>query len=377
MLLRCFLTSLALVLAFSLGCSGQSLGDSLEMNSVTNSVQGVAPTEDTSAEVTRIQSSNDTQKSGTSSFPRESVTSLPREKQAQPPQIGTTPGPTEAPTLAPTPEPASDPAALVQISVGEDHVCGIRLDQKLACWRRNDHGQADPPSGEFTEVSSGRYHSCAINISQVVECWGGNSYAAASPPTDTFLQLDGYHDTYCGVQTNFAINCWGQQEYSEASWPAGRYKDLAISGSSRGCAINSVDKTVCWYGETSYTLEVLYQAISVAENGWSCGISEDGALRCWVIREAQEELLKLYGEFQSLSAGADEVACGVTIQGRLHCIADKYDLVPDEVGHLRVKAVDASYGDRVICAITETGSPICWTWDSDLNIYYLRGTKAP
>ena len=37
------------------------------------------------------------------------------------------------------------------------HSCGLRTDGTIACWGRNEDGQADPPAGRFSSVSRRRH----------------------------------------------------------------------------------------------------------------------------------------------------------------------------------------------------------------------------
>ena len=268
-----------------------------------------------------------------------------------------------------------DPDALVKISVGSNHACGIRDDQTLVCWGGNESGQANPPEGSFTEIASGNGHSCAINTEAGVECWGNNSEAAASPPTSTFLKLDGYQYTYCGVQTNYAISCWGYQS-SNGSWPAGKFQDLDIRGSDWGCAIESSQKTVCWGQSQPYAIEGRFQHISVGENDLACGVDELDVVRCWNLRQGKE-FMKLYGEYREVSIGEDSWVCAVTLNNELSCSHGIPQLLPSQLEGIKIKSFEASPNEEVACVITVGGVPFCWGWDGSGIAYSLWGTKVP
>ena len=75
------------------------------------------------------------------------------------------------------------------ISVGANHVCGVKTDGTVACWGAGttDEGcqdagencrQSRPPAGKFDQVSVGNYHSCAMTAERKVQCWG---YPGAGP----------------------------------------------------------------------------------------------------------------------------------------------------------------------------------------------------
>ena len=48
-----------------------------------------------------------------------------------------------------------------QLSAGDHHNCGLRLDGSVRCWVHNDFGQAADRPGPYVEVSAGSYHTCA------------------------------------------------------------------------------------------------------------------------------------------------------------------------------------------------------------------------
>ena len=60
------------------------------------------------------------------------------------------------------------------MSAGRYHTCGVKTDGTVACWGRNDLGQATPPGGTFTQVSAGGYHTCGVKTDGTVACWGDN-----------------------------------------------------------------------------------------------------------------------------------------------------------------------------------------------------------
>ena len=59
------------------------------------------------------------------------------------------------------------PVSFASVSVGTEHACGVRADGTLACWGRNDAGQATPPAGAFSSVSAGSSAATAASRSRV------------------------------------------------------------------------------------------------------------------------------------------------------------------------------------------------------------------
>src|SRR4051812_25619551 len=80
------------------------------------------------------------------------------------------------------------------VSVGEAHSCGLRLDGRLYCWGTNASGQlgmtqarglcgltstaceASPRAAatqeRFAQLSVGERHSCAVTVGGELRCWG-------------------------------------------------------------------------------------------------------------------------------------------------------------------------------------------------------------
>ncbi|MGB6895914.1 MAG: RCC1 domain-containing protein, partial [Dehalococcoidia bacterium] len=65
--------------------------------------------------------------------------------------------------------------------------CGVKTDGTLACWGRNDYGQATPPAGTFSQVSAGGFHNCGVKTDGTLACWGSNSDGQATPPAGTIV----------------------------------------------------------------------------------------------------------------------------------------------------------------------------------------------
>ncbi len=82
--------------------------------------------------------------------------------------------------------PAETPPAGVsfqQVTAGEYHACGIRLDGAIACWGDNSYGQTDEPAGtDFVAIDAGDDHTCAARSDGTLVCWGGEEYGEATPP---------------------------------------------------------------------------------------------------------------------------------------------------------------------------------------------------
>lgn len=140
-----------------------------------------------------------------------------------------------------------------QVSVGEEHACGIGYDSVTVCWGRPRHGalgrvdsSAPPPRGyagrpwrpidgafRFTTLSVGDLHTCAIQaVTGRVFCWGANEFgqlgignvdraaeqqdiAAHGEPKPVlgemkFTQVAAGLDHTCALTDGGEVYCWGR-----------------------------------------------------------------------------------------------------------------------------------------------------------------------
>jgi hypothetical protein len=69
----------------------------------------------------------------------------------------------------------------------------MRPNGTLACWGRNDYGQATPSAGTFKQVSAGEWYTCGVKTGGKAACWGDNTYGQATPPA-TFMPMIGEYE---------------------------------------------------------------------------------------------------------------------------------------------------------------------------------------
>jgi alpha-tubulin suppressor-like RCC1 family protein len=146
--------------------------------------------------------------------------------------------------------------AFREVSVGDDHACGVTTDDVAYCWGGNGGGQLGHRTTElcfkniipcsmrpipvaralpFREVTSGGQHTCGVTTDDIAYCWGLNSFGGlgignAKQETCSFLDAPvpctfrparvvgglafrqvsaegGSHE--CGVSTVHIAYCWG------------------------------------------------------------------------------------------------------------------------------------------------------------------------
>src|SRR5690242_6569293 len=65
---------------------------------------------------------------------------------------------------------------------GNFHTCGVQTSRTVACWGRNDLGQATAPAGTFADVSAGGSFTCGLKTDATIVCWGKNDVGQATAP---------------------------------------------------------------------------------------------------------------------------------------------------------------------------------------------------
>jgi hypothetical protein len=133
----------------------------------------------------------------------------------------------------------------VQLSAKGQHACAVRTNGELACWgagKRDDvadancplaqhYGQSDPPTGQFVQVAVGDNHGCALRVDGTVVCWGAGSDPDAPAeyphgrqavaPEGEFDELSADVTRTCGLRRSGGIQCWGSASGGGLTPPPG------------------------------------------------------------------------------------------------------------------------------------------------------------
>lgn len=241
----------------------------------------------------------------------------------------------------------------IQISGGDRHTCGVRLDQRLACWGIERYS----PPGLYQQVSAGGSHTCALSTTGSIKCWGDNSHGKANSPIgDDFVQVVAGGSFTCALRRNGLPMCWGKNHVGQSSPPQHvQLRQLSASTTDHACGIvvNNTQKLskktnqneeesipigekdgdiICWgrnrVGEAKPRRGPWWQ---VSCGQWStCAIHEAkggvaGTAECWGVK--QYSVPTQYEELVTSSFHT----CAASAEGEIHCWGDAEgsEKVPD------------------------------------------------
>lgn len=85
------------------------------------------------------------------------------------------------------PNTATQKTFSLQVSAGDRHTCGIKIDQTVSCW---GHMGFWPP-GLFQQLSVGGHHTCGLRREGTAVCWGDDLAGSTSgvPQDAVFVQV--------------------------------------------------------------------------------------------------------------------------------------------------------------------------------------------
>ena len=200
------------------------------------------------------------------------------------------------------------------LSAGDHNACTLDELGQISCWGAGagtasaganscsdpayyECGQSMPPATQgYESLAMGGYHGCTLDGAGSPICWGYSLAGAATPPLlEVFLELAGGSNHSCGITTLNMLRCWGLGTSSgncsspsfqcgQSLPPPGSYLHVEAGG-KHSCATDiATGLASCWgdnsHGQTNAPSGVAFRQLSL---GWdhSCGISEEGLLKCW------------------------------------------------------------------------------------------------
>ena len=290
------------------------------------------------------------------------------------------------------------------VSVGYEHVCGVRMDGSLVCRGNDSFGkypcdrkveglpvckvvdrlgkgfemllpigveitnedgqlfawipyQSSLPEGKFVSVSAGQFYTCALRQDSSIVCWGNDE--VPDPPGGRFVSVNAGWNHACGVMRDGSVVCWGTNSSDKATPPKGRFSSVNVSKHS-SCGVRANGSVVCWghFRDTAPT--GAFASVSVGGEGHACGLMRDDSVACWGDDE-HGQATPPEGPFVSVSAG-EYSTCGVRQDGSLVCWGEgEYGQATSPEGPF----VSVSAGDEHACGVRVDGSVVCWGDDYD------------
>ena len=281
--------------------------------------------------------------------------------------------PKDSSTAQPASPPVSPPAQpliLKQISAGDNHSCGIRDNDELLCWGDNSEGQLEVPHGRFLRVAAGGRYTCAIRTDGAVVCWGKKHWGVTDTPNGSFVQVAVSFYFACALRQDNTVACWGKH-----SEPPRDHFSAIDGGQSMLCGLSVEGKITCWgCDERDDMCDTVprgsYRMISVGGTH-ACAQDRKGKVICWGAGQRGDPMITTYGlklpsygqsvpppvEFTKLAAGQVHT-CGLSADGAIRCWGDNSEgaCSPPSQGHFVQVAAGSDFG----CGLLSTGQPMCW-----------------
>jgi alpha-tubulin suppressor-like RCC1 family protein len=198
------------------------------------------------------------------------------------------------------PERVATPDALVDLAMGDEHVCALTTKGSVICWGSNDFGQLgdgtnkdrDAPvsplgiKGNVKQVASGSFHSCALLEDGSALCWGANEAGQLGDGTKP-------------REVSALGGILGMAKIEGPSLvPSLPPAAMIKSDGNLSCALDREGKAWCWGASSGYgaalekasrqgkarpvKVQVL-QGITALALGWfhSCALLGDKSVACW------------------------------------------------------------------------------------------------
>jgi len=197
----------------------------------------------------------------------------------------------------------TDIGPLKQLAAGHAHTCAVDLNNLVHCWpehpKYNDLGQTQVPQnlGPVLSISAGPFNTCAVLVSGLVKCWGrlfGDEYyrdinAKIPSSLRNPKSLVSNGDQVCAIDGLDKVICWGNENYPDVPTPSGlgKVKKL-LARYSRSCAIQKNDLPICWekkdqpYSAIQIPAEIKKVKLLALDGiAQSCAVDFSNKLTCW------------------------------------------------------------------------------------------------
>jgi cysteine-rich repeat protein len=299
----------------------------------------------------------------------------------------------------------------LQVAVGDNHTCAVRVDSTLWCWGNNASGQlrlastknrlspANVGGTAWNRVSCGQSHSCSLRTDGSLSCWGNNSSGQLGDSTigaggqtevvgnSAWKSVSAGSYQTCGVQQDGTLWCWGDDTNGQLGIGSldNQSAPVLVAGAGfahvsasylHACATKDDGSMWCWglnsdaqTGSNSGSYETSPVPLDSAD--WvdvttglyhSCGLKRDNTLWCWggnkygqignATIPAQDlsstaTAVQVDGIWQSISAGQSHT-CAIKFDGSLWCWGD------NSSGQLGTSSAIGSSVPTLVASLVET-----------------------
>ncbi len=241
-------------------------------------------------------------------------------------------------------------SGVAAISAGHYHVCAILTSGGAVCWGDNGEGELGNGGAVYTgvadvtglssgvgEITSGSYYTCAVTTTTASMCWGEGGLgqlgagsattgtttpiasldpAGTAPLTNILTTAAGF-DSTCAVVNDGTVLCWGDNSAGELG-----FGSVAVGQSDLPVQVVSTSG--------SGTLNDIL-SLGTGEN-FTCGVNTTGGVVCW----------------------------GSNSSGQLGFSGTTFYDHPVQTQNLTSGAIGITAGYHHACAITTTGTVLCW-----------------
>jgi alpha-tubulin suppressor-like RCC1 family protein len=271
--------------------------------------------------------------------------------------------------------------ALVSLTVGLAHACGLTSDGTAYCWGNNESGQTGTGPGDasvgalpvqsqlrFLMLTAGRDFTCGLALDHTAWCWGDNAVGQLGDATGVqqpapvavaggrvFATLAAGDAHVCGIVAAAEIWCWGlndtRQLGAETSGTC-----LSIDQSNAG-GYTSWDTVRVNCSRVPVRAAVAPPLVSLSASITTCGLGSDGNAACWGSATTHGSLI--YPAPAPLRQVVANVSgmCAVDQSGRTYC--GQNTALVRAGPSVPVRSLTGGFVHQCAIAI-ESGVAYCW-----------------